>query len=101
MCQPGAARAPGAGPGRLSGFAALPQDEVQGVFLVRVHLDAGARPHVIQVLAGELAVAGKAAYPEIDVGGPPVGETPLFQAADQVDDLGQVLRGSGLHWGRG
>ena len=58
MCQPGAARAPGAVPGRLAGLGHLPQHEVERIALGIHHVDPGAGLQLLQILARELAVVG-------------------------------------------
>uniref|UniRef100_A0A193SBV1 Uncharacterized protein n=1 Tax=biofilter metagenome TaxID=1070537 RepID=A0A193SBV1_9ZZZZ len=55
------ASAPGRLPARLTGLDALPQHEVQRVFLGLVDLDTGADLQVFDLLARQLAVADELA----------------------------------------
>src|SRR5581483_1616289 len=89
--------APWRGPFRLLGLRALPEDEVERIFLAGIDLDAFARAQLIERLAGKLAVAGKAAYREVDVArGRLIGEMVVLQAADERLHLRHVLRGARL-----
>ena len=91
---------PGAVPGRFPGLAGLPQHEIQGVFFVGVNLDPRPGFHVLDFLPRELAVSREAPHPEEDVAPAGIGKTQVHQALDEVEDLGDMLRGLGLDLGR-
>src|SRR5579875_3317877 len=86
-------RAPRAVPRRLAGLGRLPQDEVHGVFLPWVHLDAGSRLHLLQRSTRQPAVPGKGGHPEEHVPVPLVGEPSLLQRPDDGDHPGDLPRG--------
>src|SRR5687767_1510442 len=88
----GAPRPPRAVPRRLPRLRRLPEGEVERVALRLAHLDADARPKLVHVPPGELAVAGIAAHVEVDVAARGVGVTLVDEPAGQVDDLGDVPR---------
>ena len=80
-------------PLRLVGLGALPEHEVERVFLGGVDLDALAGAQLVERFPRQPAVPGKAAHGEVDVArGRAVSEPFLFQAADHVDHLRNVLR---------
>jgi len=93
----GTAGAPGGFPGGLACLGVLPQHEVQGVLLGRIHFHPFTGPQVVQGLAGEAAVAGELAHREIHVAvGGLVGQAVGFQLADEAQHLGHVLGGPGF-----
>ena len=103
MCQPGRPGPQGLSQAGSPGLDGLPQDEIQGILFVGVHLDPGPGLHVLQFLPRELAVSREAAHPEEDVAAPPltaIGKAQVLQAPDEVEDLGDMLRGLGLDLGR-
>src|SRR5215475_2807994 len=82
MCQPGR-------PG--------PHGEVQGISLALVHVHAGSRLELVEVLSREPAVSGEAADLEVDVAVKHVGDPSRDQSLDEDDHLGDVLGRLGLH----
>ena len=92
-------RPPGAFPGRFAGFGAFPEDEIHRVFLVFVHLDAGAGDHTIQGAVAEFAVVVLAGDAEIDIAGGRVGVAAFNEAGDGVDDAGNLPGGAGIDGG--
>ena len=83
----GPAFAPRGLPERLALFCRLPQREIQGIALVVLVLDAHALPCVLQVSAGQFAVAGEGIHREVHVafrGG--VGVSLLYKTGDEVLD---------------
>ena len=87
-------------PAGLTGLGRLPQREVHRVFLVLGHVDAGAGFQLFQRLVRQLAVLFKGAGAVIHVAAALIG-VPLFhKAADNVDNLADVLRCTGMNSGR-
>ena len=80
----------------LVGLARLPQREVQRVFLQGLGTRLLALVHVGGVAVRELAVAGEAADPEVDVAARLVRVVALDQGLDQGHDLADRLRRQGL-----
>src|SRR5438128_10428786 len=76
---PGPAPSPRAVPGGLAGLRGFPEREITGVALALVHLDAGARQQLVEVLARQPPAWREAADREVEaapdrvglVGGPP------------------------------
>ena len=90
----GASPSPRAFPVGLTGLGAFPQGEVQRVFLFVAGRHARAGAQFVGRAAGELAVAGEGANPEIDVaGGRGVGLAVLDEAFGQVEHFLNVLGG--------
>src|SRR5256885_15555628 len=72
-------------PLRLVGLGALPEHEVERVFLGGVDLDALAGAQLVERFPRQPAVPGKAAHGEVDVArGRAVSEPFLLQATDHV-----------------
>ena len=93
----GPAFAPGRGPLRLARLGALPQHEVERVFLGAVHLHALARAQLVEALARQLAVAREAPHREVHVAGRgSVGELAFLEPPDQLEHLRHVARGARL-----
>ena len=90
----GAPRPPRRRPRRLAGLGALPQREVTRIALTR--RDALALVHVVDPVAGQLAVVGVAQNVEVDVAPAGVGVPVVDQPLDQLDHLGDVPGGTGL-----
>ena len=97
----GPAQPPGRVPARLGRVGGLPQHEVAGIALVRGHLDARAREHLVHRPARELAVVGVAGDREqhVAVGG--IGVAAVDQGLDHGDDLRDVGGGVRLDVLRG
>ena len=83
----------------LAGLSGLPQREVHRMLLVLVHLDARASLQILQVLAGELAVAAKGLGVKVDAVAALIGQALVHQLLHQRDDLGDVLGGLGVDGG--
>ena len=96
MCQPGPTRSPGAFPRGLTGFGALPQDEIHGVFFILIHLDARAGDHAVQSPVAEFAVVVLAGHAEIDVAGGGISMASINQPGNGVDDPWNLAGGSGI-----
>ena len=64
-------------------------------------LDARAGLQVVDALPGKPSVAGKSRYGIVDIALGGIGQSALFQTADDVDHLRDVLRGARLDVGRG
>ena len=103
MCQPGRPGPQGLGQAGSPGLLAFHRTKSRGSSLIGVHLDPGPGLHILQALARELAVARETPHPEVDVavGRGLVGKALVLQAPDEVEDLGDVVRGLGLDLGRG
>ncbi|CAO0827998.1 hypothetical protein SMICM17S_00216 [Streptomyces microflavus] len=95
----GPAAAPRGLPARLAGLGRLPHGEVPLVALAGLAL-AGGLPQVVQLLVGELQVAGEGPDVEVDVAVGLVGVAALDEAAHHLDHLGDVAGGTGLVGGR-
>ena len=100
MCQPGRPGPHGLVPRRLAGLGGLPQREVERAPLVLAHLDARAGLQVVDALPGQGAVAREPGHGVVDVAFRRVGQPARLQALDDVDHLGDVLRGARLDVGR-
>ena len=94
---PRPALAPGTVPCRLTGFGALPQCEVQGVFLSLVHFDPGACLQIVQVPFRKLAVPVEFFHLEVDVAVHVVGHALAHKSLDDSNDLFDIIGGSWLH----
>ena len=95
MCQPGRPFAPRARPVRLAGLGGLPEREVERVALAVVGIDAGHGVHLVDVAAGQLAVAREAAHREVHVAVDRVGVAALDEPLDHLDHAGDRLGGLG------
>ncbi len=96
----GTALAPGGFPERLAGLGRLPQGEVERVLLFLARSDTRAGLELVDVPAGQLAVAIKGADLEIHVPGRGgVGVALVDEPLRQVDHLRDVLGALGLHGG--
>ena len=94
----GAAHPPRAFPGRFARFLRFPEGEIHGMALEIAHFHARAAFQVVQVLAGELAIAGAVRLGvEIDVAVYLVGQALVFQLFNQGDDLADVFGGARMH----
>ena len=95
---PGAAHAPRTLPRRLAALLRLPEGKVHGMALYVPHLHARAALEIVEVLAGELAVAGAVGLRvEVDVAVYLIGKALILELFDQGDDLADVLGGAGMH----
>ncbi len=94
VCQPGRPRPHGVGHDGSPELGALPQREVALVALAGG--DALALVHVVDPVAGQLAVVGQAQHVEVDVAAAGVGVPALDQPLDELDDLGDVPGGARL-----
>ena len=95
----GPAHAPRAVPGRLARLGGLPDGEVERVGLAGLGVDAHALLELVDALLAELAVLVEAAHAEVDAAVGRVGVVGADELADEVDDLGDRLRGLGLDVG--
>ena len=95
----GTAGAPGGIPGGLPGLRCLPQGKIHGVLLLLAHVDPGSGLEILQGLMAQLAVFPelRGAVVHVPVGG--IGVALVDKGLDQSDDLGDVLRGLGMHRG--
>ncbi|MCY1535401.1 hypothetical protein D9M68_708030 [compost metagenome] len=89
--------APGRFPARLAWFGALPQDEIQGIFLDLVHFDAGTDLQLVDLSPRQLAVALELAHPVVDVAiAGRVGEALVDQGLDHLVHAGDMAGGTRL-----
>ena len=95
----GTAHAPGGFPGGLARLLGFPEGEVGGVLFHLVHVDARTGLQVVQVLAGQLAVAHVLLGVKVHVAVHLVGVALVLQGFHQMDDFADVLRGPGMHRG--
>ena len=88
----------GARPARVLGLVrlgGLPQHEIQRILLAVPHRDALARMQFVDRLARQLSVAGKFAHRVIDVAVVgPVGQSLVFEQADDLQHLRHVIGGA-------
>ena len=86
-----------AGLGRFLGLGSLPEHEVERIFLAGSHGHALAGTQVVERLAAQAAVAGKAPDPKERVPvATAVGVAVLFQQAHQIQHLRHVVGGTRL-----
>ena len=89
------------GVGRLFRLGGLPQHEVQRVLLAVIDRHALAGTQLVQALARQLAVALELAHGVVHIAiRGAVGQALVFQLADEVEHLTDVLGGAGLVRGR-
>src|SRR5260370_3684612 len=88
---------PWAVPRGLPGFTRFPQGKIERRALALVDFDARSGLQLVDVFPGQLAVARKSGDGIIDVAVDPVGEPLGFEPFDDLDDLGDILRGERLH----
>ena len=100
MCHPGRPGPQGLAHCGSSGLARFPQREIERAALLLADFDAGPGPQIVGALAGEAAVGGELTDRVIDVALGGIGELPLLEPLDDVDDLADVLGGAGLDVGR-
>ncbi len=91
----GPSRSPRRLPGRLAGPGRFPQREVACIPLARAARIVG-RAHLVQLLAGQLAVTGIGTDVEVHVAVSRVGVPALDQPPDHRDHLGHVASGPRL-----
>ena len=91
--------APGAVPRGFAGLLCFPQGEVEAVPLPLIYLDTRADAQAFDVTSAQPAVAGVAADVEVDVALRLVGDLIVDHGLDHLDDLGDLLGGSGVEVG--
>ncbi|MDT4843544.1 hypothetical protein FQZ97_774780 [compost metagenome] len=90
-------RSPRRLPARLARLGALPEHEVQRVFLGLVDLDARTDAQVLDLLARQLAIADEPADPVVDVAiARGIGEALVDQGLDHLVHAGDVAGGARL-----
>ena len=95
----GPALAPGGVPIGLTGLGGLPEGEVQGILLHVVDVDPSPCLEVLNGLVGEFSVVGKLLRAVVHIPVHRIGIALVDEGLDQVDDLGNVLRGLGVDGG--
>ena len=95
----GTAHAPGAFPSGFAGLLRLPESEVQRIFLLLIHADAGTGSQILQILAAEAAIVFKGLDAVVHIAVAFIGQTLIHQLLDHSDDLGHMLGGAGMHRG--
>src|SRR4030095_9938535 len=84
---------PWAVPRGVSRFARFPQREIERRALALVDFNARSSLQLVDIFPGQLAVVRKSGDGIINVAVDPIGEFFGFELFDDVDDLGDMLRG--------